>query len=472
MSGSHAVTELLKSLKSAYQEVIDDAVDFYKEYETVYGLYARQTNKVEEAESQLTTIEKYKEKNGVYPQIKGYDTAEIYIDELNKLKSKAEQDISRVEPTVFKGFERRREWLNSIAKKIAKATLTDRDASQFIGTMMLRTPMPEDVNRCPNNEKNKPIFIAAQMVCLLRKLVETDNITEPFICERLPSLVHDEHHPDILIFDEESVDKYVEQVLTPIIIAALIHQIGSYSIEAELIFAGNRYRPLDETERKKLIRNIYDHSLNYLRYGLGQPQRYQYQLEAEFDDALYGYELTETLISNYTNSKHPMGNLLRIPMIYSSFMLSTKPSHDYKLVFKAYDILQSGVTKEVVYPKFAGVFLDMVGQYPVGSGVFFISKDTRYPERAIVSRINPSQPTSAIVKQLTRRQVMFDDHTQVEVSEDYLINNEDARINSDFTPSYFKKQYPKGFFWNPIEAWERDINHNKFWRRDNSVKRN
>ena len=114
----------------------------------------------------------------------------------------------------------------------------------------------------------------------------------------------------------------------------------------------------------------------------------------------------------------------------------------------------------------------MVGLYPLGSGIFFIAKDSDLPERAVVTGLNPPEPSSAIVKQLTRKQVKFDDHTQVCAGKNSILSNRDARANSRFDAGYFKKQFPNGYFWNPAEVWELDLDHKQFWRRDNSIKKN
>lgn len=471
MAQPQLVTELLKTLKSKYQIVLDDAVLFYEQYESLYGVYAKESKRVSETEQQLATIHGYKKKHGVFPQIKGQSNAETYIKELEKIKNRAQSEIKIVEPDVLAGFEKRHLLLTDIANSIAKMMIIERDASQFIATMVLRAPLPADSNRCSTNEKTKPLYIAALTISLLKQLTSQQLIDNDYITQRVPPLVPSDTHPDQLEYPADLLNDYINDVITPIIIAVLIHNIGSYSVEAERIYKGNRYRMLDEDARKSLITIIHSNTNNYLHYGFGKPQQ-NTKDKSKFDLEMERFELTESIINNYSKSQSPIGNLLRIPMIYSSFMLSTKPQHDFKLSYKAYDILKSGIDKSVVYPPFGQIFVNMVGQYPLGCGIFFISKETGVPERAVVSSLNPPKPTTAIVKQLTRRQVKFDDHTQVAASEEYIVSNEIARTKSDFAEPYYKKQFPTGFFWNAAEPWERDIDHQKFWRRDNKIKSN
>lgn len=472
MSNPLFITELLKELKADYLILLDDAVKFFNEWDALYGIYAKETSRIEEIEKQLSTIEAYKEEHGIYPQIKDQPDAESYIKELNQIRDRADMDLRDIKPKVIEGFQQRRTKLNRIAGTIANAVAKEKDANKFITTMILRAPLESDHTRCANNEKNKPIYMSALAARLLINLAEESKIDNEFITSRVPRLVPSKDNPKIQEPDPEMLKIFKQDVLVPVIQAILIHNIGSYSIDADRIFRGNRFRMLDEKTRKSLVKIIYDNTLNYLKYGLGEPTD---DVALQTNDAALEqekFELTESLLKNYTTAQHPFGNILRIPMIYSSFMLSTKPKHDFNIVFKAYDILSSGIEKEVIYQPFTEAFQKMVGRYPLGTGIFFISKETNLPERAVVIGLNPTEPSSAIVKQLTRRQLQFDDHTQVEVSRDYNLYYDAARKSSDFGPAYYQKQFPDSYFWNPAELWERDIDHVRFWRRDNNTKIN
>ena len=468
------ITDLLKSLKVKYQELLDDAIEFYQEYETLYGVYAKEKRRIREIEHQLTTIQNYKEKHGIYPQIKDQPDAEAYLKELDKLKLRAETDLRKVEPEVVKGFDRRSTMLTSISRKIAVMMMEDKDASQFITTMMLRAPLPNDHTRCPTNEKNKPLYIAALSACLVKRLIKNSGLEaalgSDYITSRFPTKVEIEN--GVKEYNQEQTEVYINEVLTPIITASLIHNIGSYSPDAEAIYQGNRYQVLEEEERKVLIKAIHDNTDNYLKYGIGKPSHADFEEPELYQKAVDKYQLIAAILDGYSQSLDPHGNLLRVPMIYSSFMMSTKQKHDFRVSFKAFEILKGGVEKGVVHKEFGEEFLRMVGRYPLGTGIFFISRETKMPERAVVTGLNPPKTSSAIVKQLTRRQVKFDDHTQVCASKGYIISNEEARRDSDFGTEYYKKQFAKGFFWNPAEPWERDIDHQKFWRRDNNIKSN
>ncbi|NVK25365.1 MAG: hypothetical protein HWE10_10595 [Gammaproteobacteria bacterium] len=471
MANQKFITDILKSLKSQYQEIIDDAIQFFAEFGSVHAVYSKEIKRLNETNNQLKTIASYKAEHGVYPQIKGYEDTKVYLKELQKIQSRSEQEVAKHEPEIIDGFIRRREKLFIMTDLMLHSLLNDRDASQFIATMMLRAPMPNDKNRCATNEINKPIYIGALSVSLLRRLMDKDAVEDEFIKDLQPQFIQGEHFitPE---YEPEQLERFSKYVLTPILTAALIHNIGSYSPDAAAIYDGNRYKALNEEQRKTLISDIHEHTMNYLMFGLGKPNKENFKSEEEYFNELDAFQLTKDIIEGYSKSTNPRGNLLRVPMIYASFMLSTKPKHDYLITFKAFDILKSGIDKGVVYKPYAKEFLRMVGLYPLGCGIFFISKDSDVPERAVVTGLNPPDPSSAIVKRLTRKQVKFDDHTQVCASKNSILSNRDARTNSRFDANYFKKQFPNGYFWNPSEVWELDLDHKQFWRRDNSITQN
>lgn len=474
MSTQLFITDILKQLKSQYVALIQDAEMLFAEYEMTHAVYERELKRFREAKQQLETIMSFKKNNGYYPTIKDHPDTEAYLKELKNISGKAQDEIEVVEPKVLRGYRKRKKMLYEIADTIIHQTLKEKDASKFVATMVLRAPLPNDQARCPNNEKNKPLYIAALAMCLIRNLAEKNLIDDEHILDKLPPMVPSAENPKIKEPHPSMIDDYIAGVLRPIVIAILIHQIGSYSQEAERLFKGNRYRLLDEGERKQLIEIVYRNSKNYLKYGLGKPDLELFENEGatDYKDALAAYELTEDILENYVKATHPIANILRIPMIYSSFMLSTKPKHEYPLVYKAYDVIQSGINKNIIYAPYANEFLNMVGRFPLGTGLFFIAKDTGQPEKAVVTGLNPPDHTSAIAKQMTRRQIRFDEHSQTLITKDFNIIYEVARRNSDFGSEYFAKQYPNGYIWNPAESWELEIDHKTFWRRDNNLKQN
>lgn len=468
------ITDILKSLKAQYLDLVSDAVSFFRDFEETYLIFEKETQRTKEINKQIETILAFKETNGFYPKIKDQDDTEKYLKELKLLSSTAQERLDHIEPKIIGGYKRRNRMLTEMADTIIEQTLKERDANRFITTMVLRAPLPNDQARCASNEKNKPIYIAALALKLLERLNDEKQLSEPQVVDYVPEKVPSEDNPKEDVYEPEKLEVYKSEVLRPIVFAALIHQLGSYSLNAEEIYRGNRYRLLDEEERKKLIDIIYKSSRDYLKYGLGEPDKnlFNETRPEDYQRAVARYDLVDSILTNYVKSQHALGNILRIPMIYASFLMSTKSRHNYSLVYKAYDIMKSGIEKGVIYPPYTKTFMKMVGKFPMGTGIYFISKETNAPEKGVVIGLNPAKPDSALVKQTTKRQVKYEDHSQTEVTYAYNLFNEEARKNSDFGSDYFKKQFPKGFYWNPAEDWEMDINQKSFWRRDNNTRRN
>lgn len=472
MSKPVFITDMLQQLKSAYVELIDDATQFYVNFDDTQAVVIKETKKLKEANNQLATILSYKEKNGVYPKIKDQDDVDLYVKELNQIKETAQNRIAELSPIVDEGAKNRRKMLTKLAITIIDATIKEKDAGKFLTTMVLRAPDSKDRSRCPNNEKNRPLYTAALAVQLVAKLAQSNLIDNQFIKLHLPNwneLAEAGGNPDDT--PQEILD-YQFKVLQPIVFACLLQNMGSYSPEAEALYEGNRYRSVEEATRKKQIKTIYEKTLLYLKHGVGEPNAAHFDTDTAFEQECLRYRLVEEMLVNYNNPGHLLGNLIRVPMIYTSIILSTKQKFEYPSLFKAYDVISNAIKKGIVKKEVAEMLKTMVGRFPLGTGLYFISKETKMPERAVVTSLNPTVANNAIVKQLTKRQTQFDDTTQVEVSPDYNILFESARRASDFGADYFKKQFPDGFYWNPSSLWERDIDHAKFWRRDNNIKQN
>ena len=114
---------------------------------------------------------------------------------------------------------------------------------------------------------------------------------------------------------------------------ALLQDIGLQSPEALSILHGedgklDEFRVLDEPTRKQLLKINFTQTLEYLKNGLGIP-RYIGNDKTERDrfvqrhTALNGFMLT--LLKDTYLSKVGVGELVKIPQIYTSIVLSTKP---------------------------------------------------------------------------------------------------------------------------------------------------
>jgi hypothetical protein len=122
-------------------------------------------------------------------------------------------------------------------------------------------------------------------------------------------------------------------------------------------------------------------------------------------------------------------------------------------------------------PNFCALFLRMVGRFPIGSGIYFISKETGMIEKGIVSSLFPQNPESPFVKQITRNQLQSLSQTEVIVCKDSNIYFQFVRENSEFDESYFDTRYNAPYVWNANEVWEVQIPALVFWKKDGTLKK-
>ncbi len=105
--------------------------------------------------------------------------------------------------------------------------------------------------------------------------------------------------------------------------------------------------------------------------------------------------------------EHGIGNLLKIPQIYTSVILSTKSNYAYEALPKVALVLEKGVEKGV-YSKIAvDALLAITGVFPQGYGITYIPKDSdrqdldRY-EYAIVTGLYPKDVRQPVCRMVTR----------------------------------------------------------------------
>ena len=113
------------------------------------------------------------------------------------------------------------------------------------------------------------------------------------------------------------------------------------------------------------------------------------------------------LLKNAVKPEHGIGNLLKIPQIYTSVVLSTKSSFAYDTLPKVALVLEKGVEKGVYSKVAVDALICITGVFPQGFGVTYIPKDSdrqdldRY-EYAIVTGLYPADIRQPICRMVTR----------------------------------------------------------------------
>ena len=127
---------------------------------------------------------------------------------------------------------------------------SNRKSAQLLGTIQLISPT-EGNKVIANNEYCKPLYRAILSLRLLDRLLLDIDITDPHIANTLAEFP--EH--TVAQFDLDAQRRVIEQIKIPLLMAALLQDIGFYHNEAQSILMGedstkNPHRKLTEDERK------------------------------------------------------------------------------------------------------------------------------------------------------------------------------------------------------------------------------
>ncbi|WP_372625127.1 hypothetical protein [Arsukibacterium sp.] len=283
---------------------------------------------------------------------------------------------------------------------------TNIQTAKMLGTIQLMSPT-DGKHVAPTNQKSKHLYKALLSIRLLDRLLLDNHINHPFIVQRYQAAkqtaAEDEYQP------------FRDDVQVPLVMAALLQDIGSCHPDAQLILKGvagdlDEFRVLENDERTELLKISYRESLNFVVQAIGigayqgnsKEQRDRYlQIEREKQALLI------FLLKNAIKPEQGVGNLLKIPQIYTSVVLSTKANYSYESLPKVGLVLEKGVEKGVYSPVAVSGLLQITGVFPQGFGITYIPKDSdrqdldRY-EYAIVTGLYPEDPKTPICRMVTR----------------------------------------------------------------------
>ncbi len=290
---------------------------------------------------------------------------------------------------------------------------TNRKSAQLLGTIQLVSPM-EGKRVAANNEQCKSLYKAILSVRLLDRLLldkslssSDNNIT------RILSEFPDTAYAD---FDLAAKQRFIEQIKIPLLMAALLQDIGNYHTQAQDILLGadkklDPHRALEVEQRKKLLQLNYKHTLNYMSEGLGvasyvgnsKEEREQFVIDEQAKR-----QFIQLLLKSSFKPKQGIGNLLKVPQIYTSIIFSTKASYNYKLLPNVFQVVNKNAELGACSQKVVDALYQITGMFPQGYGVIYMPEDDmgqqadRY-EYAIVNRLYPPVPEQPLCRIATRK---------------------------------------------------------------------
>lgn len=353
------------------------------------------------------------------------------IAELSVEKSdeKVQQKIDKLERECrdFKQeltFERNERYkhLYAICKEIIELTEganfdeVNRKSAQLLGTIQLLSPT-QGKKVAQVNERSKPLYKAVLTLRLLDKLsIDGLNITSDTYAGELLEGIEGDHYKQLKAIDNENYTALIESVKIPLLMASLIQDIGHFHPDAQRLVKGedgtlDPHRTLEVEDRKRLLQINYSETIKFLVDGVGAPtyignskkDRDRFNIE-EHKKLVFIKHLLKSAIS----PKNGIGNLLKVPQIYTSIILSTKASYNYKLLPKVYQALNQNAERGTCRQDVVDALRAITGDFPQGYGITYIptdndGKEGDHYEYAIVNQFYPDCPTQPKCRMATRK---------------------------------------------------------------------
>jgi hypothetical protein len=288
--------------------------------------------------------------------------------------------------------------------------VTTNNSAKALGTLLLLNG--EGPNLALRNQKSKHIYKGILALRLLDKLLQKNEITNAYVLQRYQERVVPENSADKL---DISRCPFRRDVQIPILMATILQDIGNYHPEAQTILKGedgtlDEFRMLELPQRKALLKVGYEQSLRYTKEGLGV-SRYVGNSRSERDvfnkNELDKLVFIRTLLKSALSPGQGIGNLLKVPQVYASVVLSTKANHTYSSLPKATLVLEKGAENKAFSAVVVKHFIEITGTFPQGFGITYIPKDPdkrdldRY-EYAVVVGLYPTNPNIPLCRAATR----------------------------------------------------------------------
>jgi hypothetical protein len=436
--------------ETGYGSVFEDASHYF-------SLTPSLEQHIEDLKAQLKKIEGNKNKEVLAEQL-----AKLITNSTEKLE---EERLSRIER------------LDAVSTKIIELCEgdnwheTQQLSAKLLGTLMLLTRGPEG-NFARVHMRFKPLYKAVLTLRLVDRLLEHDTIAHKYLSKYREAASR-------FRGNRYWRDKWKTELGRPLITAALLQDIGLQSPAAFTILKGengdlDEFRLLEESQRKDLLKLNYHFTLKYLSEGLGLP-KYVGNNKEERDRFVQTHkeanEFLQQLVKDAFVSKTGLGEIVKIPQIYVSIVLSTKSDYSRMSLPKGYMLIEQLAKKGGLNKQLAQDFVELVGYFPQGFGITYIPMNEKGHEKdqyecAIVVGLNPANPAEPLCKVVTRNQNYITSGTQeiipkgrnlyfpanrkklMHVGKDRL-SEIMSQLSSNFTPDALDDLVPS--FWEPYD---------------------
>jgi len=293
-------------------------------------------------------------------------------------------------------------------------TETNRKSAQLLGTIQLLS-YTEGKKVAQHNEKSKALYKAILALRLLDRLIIDGQIVEPNILKYINDC-SGEKYLDFANQDMEVAERFIKHIKIPIVMAALLQDIGNYHPQAQEILCGSDgklspFRTLELDQRKALLQINYQQTIKYLTDALGKPifvGNTKAERDSFYADEDEKIKFINMLLKSSVNPKKSIGNVLKVPQIYTSIILSTKTSYNYKLLPQIFQVLNKNAELGACAQGVVDALYKITGMFPQGFGVVYIpqgefGEQSDGYEYAIVNGLYPHNPKEPLCRMVTRK---------------------------------------------------------------------
>lgn len=359
-------------------------------------------------------------------------------------------------------------------------------SAKLLGTIMLLTRGP-DGSFARVHMRFKPLYKAVLTLRLVDRLLEHDSIAHKYLSKYREAASR-------FRGNRYWRDKWKIELGRPLITASLLQDVGLQSPAAQTILKGengdlDEFRLLEESQRKDLLKLNYHFTLKYLSEGLGQPNYVGDNKEERSRFIQTHKDANEFLLSLVKDafvSKTGLGEIVKIPQIYVSIVLSTKSDYSRMSLPKGYMLIEQLAKKGGLNKQLAQDFIELVGYFPQGFGITYIPVNEKGQEKdqyecAIVIGLNPANPAEPLCKVVTRKQKYITSGAQEVIPKGrnlYFPANRKklmrvgqerlgeimSQLSNNFTPDALDDLVPS--FWEPYDFFGFK-KHQNLWVKNN-----
>lgn len=478
--GANAATKIIKELLYKIADLTPHGLSIYER--AAWYFQGHEQRQIEQLQQQKAELQRRLDdaSKGARPKL------ETKLNEASQqLKAALQQQIDNRHDRVrqVKGVAR------SVVELIQGDTPEESRqlAARTLGTIQLLSPT-YGKNIAAVNQRHKHLYKAVLALLLLQQLINDKQIKNRYVLAKIA---------DAQNTAADTASAFKEEVQIPLVMACLLQDIGLQHPEVQQLLHGpdgtdNPYRVLPAAERQQLLEISFAQSQLYFEEGLGLDNyignsRAERELFVMIEEEKQSFTLH--LLRSAITPEDGIGNLLKIPQVYTSVVLPSKQQYSYDSLPKVGPLLKAGVEKGWYPSAIVQSLLTVTGYFPQGYGITYIPKDSdkrdvdRY-EYAIVNNLYPFEPEQPICRQVTRNltfntfginvvisaennlyfplaQQKLEKVSEERLSEIFskLVSNFEERITSDLIP---KNWHPDEFF-----AY---LKHQNLWNRNDTVR--